>query len=167
MPVFKMIAAVAFGNLAVGQQGKIPWRIKEDLQHFKRLTLHTCVVMGRKTFESLGSKPLPERTNVVLSTQPRPADLNPAVVWLNSYDAVLEYTKDEKLVWIIGGGEIYELFLPIAQELVLTWVLQHVPEADAYFPNVEFTNYTLKREELTSAPIQSWIITYTKKESTE
>lgn len=116
----------------IGYKGKIPWNIPEDLAHFKRVTLNNIVVMGRKTFDSLG-KPLSKRTNIVLT---RNAEFtNEGVITLHSVESVLEYAKsvDAEKLFIIGGEEIYKLFLPLATDAIITYVKDDFM-ADAFFP---------------------------------
>lgn len=165
MPVFKLITAASQEDRTIGLKGQLPWKIKEDLQHFKRNTIHQTMVMGRKTFESLGSRPLPERETVVLSTQPRPMDLDPNVVWLNTYDAVLEYVKDEKTVWVVGGGEIYNLFLPVCDEMHITWVAHH-GDGDAFFPDFDLNDYDfVSTAVLAREPLFAQVVVYQKKKA--
>jgi dihydrofolate reductase len=102
----------------------IPWRIKEDMALFKKLTLGGVVVMGRKTWETLPEKyrPLPERENIVLSRDPN--FLAPGAVVMNTVEQVLEYAQNnpEKTVWIMGGAKIYDQFAPYVSEFHLTRV---------------------------------------------
>lgn len=120
---------VAVGrNGAIGLDGKLPWRISEDMKHFKRVTLGHAVIMGRKTWESIG-KPLVDRRNIVVS---RSADI-PAVEVMRSVEQAIDaaHTTDDE-PRVIGGGEIYRLALPRATRIFLTEVDRDV-EADAFF----------------------------------
>lgn len=105
----------------------MPWHIPADLKRFKRLTLGHAVLMGRKTWESLG-KPLVERRNVVITRRPIPG-----VETYSSVDAALEALKGEETVFVIGGGEIYTQLMPKADLLYLT-VVEQEPDADTFFP---------------------------------
>ena len=117
-------------NGAIGKNGDLPWRQSSDLQHFKRTTLNKTVVMGRKTWESLG-KPLPNRRNVVMTRQGVEDDVE-----VMSFDAIMRLSDDED-VMIIGGGEIYALFLPYAKEIHRTMIHTVVEEADTFAPAID------------------------------
>lgn len=127
----KLAIIAAIGkNRIIGKDGKIPWHISEDLKRFKRLTTGHVVLMGRKTWESLG-KPLSNRRNIVLSSQP--------VHGAESYRTIeeaLTVLKDEERVFAIGGARLYEELLPKADELYLTFVDQEVV-GDVLFPPYE------------------------------
>jgi dihydrofolate reductase len=126
-----MIAIAAKSrNRVIGADGKIPWYISEDLKFFKRTTLGHIIVMGRKTYDSLG-KPLPGRENWVLS---RGAQIE-GVTMLRSLDAIQEPSDGRKL-YIIGGAELYTALLPTCSELLLTHV-DHEVEGDTFFPDFE------------------------------
>jgi len=124
-----IIAAVA-ENGVIGDTGKIPWDISDDLQRFKRVTLGHTVIMGRKTYDSLG-KPLQKRRNIVLT---RGASI-PSVECFASLEAALA-TCQEETVFIIGGGEIYRHAMPLANTLLLTHVHQKV-NGDTSFPEID------------------------------
>ena len=113
-----MIAAMAH-NRVIGKDNDMPWHLPADLQHFKKVTLGKPVLMGRKTFESIG-RPLPGRRNIVIS---RNSDYNKeGIEVVGSVEAALELVKDSDEVMVIGGGHIYELFLPFAERLYLTFI---------------------------------------------
>ena len=124
-----MIAALD-RNRVIGRDGKLPWHISEDLKRFKRLTKGHVVLMGRKTYESLG-KPLPDRRNVVLSSGPIPG-----VESYRSLAEALRALKDERTVFVIGGGEVFRQALPIADGLHLT-IVDGEHEGDTFFPEYE------------------------------
>jgi dihydrofolate reductase len=124
------IAAMA-QNRAIGHKGRIPWHLPADLKFFKRTTLGHVIVMGRKTFDSLG-RPLPGRENVVLSR--RPLDV-PGVRRAASPDEITEPADGRKL-FVIGGAEIYRALLPRCAEVLLT-VVNLEPEADTFLPEFE------------------------------
>lgn len=124
---------------AIGVQGKLPWHLPADLRRFKAQTLGKPVLMGRKTYESIG-KPLPGRRNIVISRQARQwqgcetaASLS-AALHLAAQDGCEE-------VFVIGGGEIYAAALPLAQRLCLTEVEQDTPLGDAFFPVLNSTEW--------------------------
>ncbi len=115
-------------NLVIGKDGELPWRYSEDLKFFKQQTLGKTMIMGRGVFEELGEKPLPGRTNIVLSTS-------------KTYDSVKTYTSldealkniDEPEVMIIGGGVLYKETLPQADRLLITEIKQEY-KGDTFFP---------------------------------
>ena len=126
-----MIALAAMSpERVIGCGGKIPWHISEDLKFFKRTTLGHVVVMGRKTFESLG-KPLPGRENWVLS---RGATLEGARVFRSPSEIVPP--RDGRQLFVIGGAELYAILLPQCREILLTHVDIHV-QGDTWFPPFE------------------------------
>lgn len=127
-----MIVAVA-ANGTIGREGELPWHLPEDLRHFKRITLGKPVVMGRKTWESIG-RPLPGRHNVIVTRQKDFAAHGASVV--GSPGAALELLADEQEVMIIGGGGIYREFLGRADRLYLTEVGVEI-DGDAHFPPVD------------------------------
>jgi dihydrofolate reductase len=129
-PRVVLVAAVG-ANGVIGKDGQLPWRIPEDMAHFRAVTTGHVVVMGRKTFESMG-RPLPRRTNVVVTRQPDwVAD---GVVVAHSVEAALEAAAGhDGDVMVIGGGEIYEQAMPYADAQVLTEV-HASPDGDAHYP---------------------------------
>ncbi len=129
MKLFKAIAAMSL-NRVIGADGKIPWHLPQDFRWFKQMTTGQVVVMGRKTFESLG-KPLPNRTNIVVT---RRGEI-PGVMTVRDLTA-LDPNQFEQDVFIIGGAEIYAQTLPRCSDLFLTVVNREV-EGDAYFPEFE------------------------------
>jgi dihydrofolate reductase len=132
-PEVVLIAALG-RNRELGKDGQLIWHIPGDLPRFKAITMGYPLVMGRKTFESIG-RPLPGRTNVVLSRQPEwRAD---GVVKVNSVQDALEVVRSEEAerMFVIGGAEVYELFLGIAERLELTLVDQTSASADVFFPD--------------------------------
>jgi dihydrofolate reductase len=137
MPVkVSLIAAVA-ENGVIGRNNQLPWRLPEDLRYFKRVTMGKPVMMGRKTYDSIG-KPLPGRSNIVVSRQPGLAlegvsvvpDVNSGIEVAAAFCRV----DDGEELMVIGGSEIYALCLPLAQCLYLTEVHAAI-EGDARFPD--------------------------------
>ena len=124
---------------AIGKEGDLPWRQSSDLKHFKRTTLEKIVVMGRKTWESLG-QPLPKRRNIVMTRQGVDDDVETM-----SFEQVMSLAEEHE-VMIIGGGEIYELFLEHAKEIHRTVIHTVVHEADTFAPNVEAAGFYLLSE---------------------
>ena len=124
-----LILAIA-DNGVIGRQGQIPWRIGDDLKRFKRLTIGKPVVMGRKTWDSLPKRPLPERTNIVVTRQS--GWHGEGALSATSLDDALAKAAQAAEVMVIGGAEIYRAALPRAQRIELTEV--HRPfEGDARF----------------------------------
>jgi len=129
--VISLIAAMD-RNRAIGRGNALPWHLPDDLRHFKRLTLSKPVIMGRRTFESLGCRPLPGRPNLVVSCSGFQAD---SVEVFPSFEAALARGRqlhDE--VMVIGGGQIYAQALPHADRLYLTRVETEIEGADTWFP---------------------------------
>lgn len=116
-------------NLVIGKEGDLPWHYSEDLKYFKQTTMGCPLIMGRVVFEELGENPLPGRDNIVLSRS-RNYD---HVSTFSSFDEALEHVKDEELVFLIGGGEIYRQFLDRCDKLFVTEIHQEY-EGDTYFP---------------------------------
>ncbi|GAB2599053.1 dihydrofolate reductase [Kribbella endophytica] len=131
-----LIAAVG-RNGVIGRDNDLPWRIREDLQHFKQLTLGHTLVMGRKTYDSIG-RPLPGRRTVVITRQPDWSAEGVEVV--HTIDDALKLA-DGNDIYVAGGGEIYRLALPYADRLELTEVDQ-APEGDVTFPAIDPAAWT-------------------------
>ena len=127
-----MIAAMA-ANRVIGLNNQMPWHLPADLKHFKTITSGKPVLMGRKTFESIG-RPLPGRRNIVISRQAAPD--NCAVDWVNSVEQALALVADVPEVMIIGGADIYRQCLPLAQRLYLTEIALETA-GDAFFPDYQ------------------------------
>ena len=125
-----LIAAVA-KNGVIGANGKLPWHLSEDLKHFKRLTLHHPIIMGRRTWESF-AKPLPNREHIVISRQPGFAAPGASVA--SSLQGAIALCAGEPVVFVIGGAEIYAAALPLADGLVLTEIDRDY-EGDRRFPD--------------------------------
>lgn len=137
-----IIAAIANNN-ALGINNKLIWHLPEDLKRFKRVTIGHHVIMGRKTFESLG-KPLPNRTTIII-TRNKDYKANDCIV-VNSLAEALKNAKQDKNPFILGGAEIYKLAMPIADKLDLTLV-HHEFEADAFFPEIDTSIWKEKSRE--------------------
>lgn len=130
-----IIAAIAKHN-AIGVQNTMPWRLPEDLAHFKRTTRGHSVLMGRNTFLSLG-RPLPERNNIVIT---RDADFKPDhCIVAHSLEEAITQCHNEAEAFIIGGAQIYQQALPLAHRLYLTEIDLDVPDADAFFPDIDWS----------------------------
>ena len=127
----RAIAAMSL-NRVIGSNGAIPWHLPDDFRWFKGMTLGHAVIMGRKTFESLG-RPLPQRRNIVLSRQ----DVShvDGIEYAHSPESALSMLGDDA-GWVIGGAEIYQLLLPLCTDLYLTIVPRFV-RGDVVFPEFE------------------------------
>jgi dihydrofolate reductase len=137
-----LIAAFA-QNLVVGINNSLPWHLPEDLKYFKRTTSGKAIIMGRKTYESIG-RPLPNRTNIVVSRNPNFSA--EGVVMVTSLEEAVKHAENVNMingveeVMIIGGAAIYQASLPMADRLYLTHVHANV-EGDAYFPKIDLEQW--------------------------
>lgn len=131
--LISLIAAMDRHRL-IGANNQMPWHLPADLKYFKRLTLGKPIVMGRKTFESLG-KPLPGRTNIVVSRYPERFS-EQAVSVYPSWEAVRQHCQAqfEREVMVIGGSQLFEAVLPVAHRLYITRI-DHEFVGDRYFPS--------------------------------
>ena len=146
-PRIYLLAAVA-ANGIIGAKGQLPWHLPEDLKHFKRLTLGHPIIMGRKTWESLG-KALPGRDNIVVTRNAAYRAKDAAVA--TSLEAALALCAGEKLAFVIGGQQLFADSLPIAAGLVLTEICRDF-EGDTWFPPFDRTQWReTQREQHTAA----------------
>jgi dihydrofolate reductase len=134
-PKVSMIVA-ADRNGAIGRGGAMPWHLPDDLRHFKQQTLGKPILMGRRTFDSIG-KVLPGRRNLVLSRSATGMDQHPEVELVASLQQALDLCVEYAELMVIGGGEVYTLALPLATTLWLTEVDTEVVDADAWFPHYD------------------------------
>lgn len=151
-----LIAALA-ENRVIGKDGEMPWHFPEDLQHFKAHTMGSPVIMGRVTYESIIEAvggPLPDRMTIVLTRSPEKVDTStPSGDGLDAISATtvhtagsveealaLAYTEEAETAYVAGGGSVYEQFLPVADELVLTEI-HTVYEGDTKFPEWDDNNW--------------------------
>ena len=135
-----MITSIIAGmdrNRLIGQGNRLPWRLPADMKHFRRHTLGKPVLMGRKTFESIG-KPLPKRTNIIL-TSDRNYQADGCIVTYSVEEALGTASGCEEIM-VIGGALIYELFLPRADRLYLTYI-HRCFEGDVYFPAFDLADW--------------------------
>lgn len=128
-------------NRVIGVNNKLPWHLSDDLKNFKKITLNKTILMGRKTFESMGSNPLPNRKNIIVS-KTLPSSSNYLVV-RNLEEGILKAKElEEKELVIIGGGEIFKEAISLVDDLHLTVVDAEI-EGDIYFPEVDLSSYQL------------------------
>jgi dihydrofolate reductase len=142
-PIISVIAAID-ERRGIGKDNKLLWHIPEDLKRFKEITSGHPIIMGRKTYESIG-KPLPERINIIVTRNKRYRA--PDCIVAESFSKAIREAqeKDKKEIFIIGGGQIYKQAIKIADKLYLTLV-EGKHEADTFFPNYSKFNKLIKRE---------------------
>lgn len=145
MSKISIIAAVD-SCMAIGFENKLLFWLPNDLKRFKALTTGNTIIMGRKTFESLPKGALPNRRNIVLSSNPNLHCLGAEV--FTSLESALKSCQESEHVYIIGGASIYRQALPLADELCLTEIDSIAPQADAFFPEVSQTIWHEKSREV-------------------
>ena len=156
-----LVAAVA-RNGAIGRAGVMPWHLPQDLAHFRRVTMNSPVIMGRKTWESLPArfKPLPGRRNIVVTRNPQwsadGAEATPSI------EAALMLLGDAPRAFVIGGGELYRQALPLADRLVLTEIDASIDDADTFFPAWDRTAFleTAREAHPDATPFGYAFVTY-------
>jgi dihydrofolate reductase len=130
-------------NDVIGNNGRLPWHLSEDLKRFKSITMGKPIIMGRVTYESIG-KPLPGRENIILTR--RSNYLEKGITIIHSSDEALKSARDSDEVIIIGGGEIYKEFLSRVNRLYITHVDLHI-DGDAFFPKVDYLDWQVMSRE--------------------
>ena len=140
------LVVAASENNAIGLDNSLLWKLPNDMKFFKNLTWGMPVIMGRKTFESMASKPLPGRINIVISRNP---DALPRIenVWpASSLENALElaHSSDCREAFVIGGGEIYKQCITIADRIYMTRVHARYPDADTFFPTIDKTLFCIE-----------------------
>jgi len=137
------LIAAASSNLVIGVNGDLPWRLPADLKYFKSKTLGHHILMGRKTWESLG-RALPERTTLVVSGQK--LSLPEGVFGFTSVTEAIRFAEkqNETELFVVGGGEIYAQTLPLAHKIYLTHVYCHLKNGTAFFPPVLQDEWQIK-----------------------
>ena len=151
-------------NNVIGKNNSIPWKLPSDLKRFKELTTNNIIIMGRKTFESIGSKPLPNRINIVISKENstfesinNKQDNN--LICLQDLDAALLFAEEQTrkkdpdaYFFVIGGTSLFEYCLPEkAQKIFLTTICGSC-EGDTYMPKIDYSKWSLTSEELVEDP---------------
>jgi len=132
-----MIAAMTDDGI-IGIENRLPWKLPNDMKWFRQHTLGKPIIMGRKTFESFGSKPLPDRVNIIITRDENYQATDSVVV--HNIEEALQAAGDVEEVMIIGGASFYEQMLPRADRLYLTFVHSKI-EGDAWFPEVDFSEW--------------------------
>jgi dihydrofolate reductase len=141
--MIKIIAAASF-NGVIGKNNTLPWKhdYKEDLAYFRKMTTDSTVMMGRKTFESIG-RLLPKRNNIILTKQN--INIPGAQIYNSFYDAVSDFTKEDKNLWIIGGSYVYQAGLELADELHITTIPEIIDGSGLiYFPYINPDFFEIK-----------------------
>ncbi len=132
--MISIIVAVA-KNGAIGKNNDLLWHISDDLKRFKAITSEHTVVMGKKTYESLPFKPLPKRENIVI-TRNKNIHFEGCTMANSIEEIATKYTSSEEEIFVIGGANIYEQFLPFANKLYITLVYKDF-DGDVFFPNID------------------------------
>lgn len=140
--MISMIAAMAEGRV-IGEGGSMPWHLPADLQHFKKITSGHPILMGRKTFDSIG-RPLPKRRNIVLTRDKSFSAEGVEVI--HDFSSVTSLMKEEEEFFVIGGATIYEQLLPKAERLYITDI-HHSFNGDTFFPAIDRKNWVAISEE--------------------
>jgi dihydrofolate reductase len=134
--VVSLIVAMA-RNGVIGKDNQLPWHLPEDLKRFKRLTMDHHIIMGRKTYESIG-KLLPGRTSVIVTR--RQDYLVPGAVVVHSLEEAIARSANDDQIFVIGGAEIYHTALPFADRLLITQIDREVA-GDTVFPSVDWSHW--------------------------
>lgn len=129
-------------NHVIGKDNQIPWHLPVDLAWFKQNTLSKPVIMGRKTFESIG-RPLPKRVNIVLSRQPYEKE---GIIWKNSLESAVDFLPENSEIMLLGGGELFKQYLPQANKLYLTEIQTEL-EGDTFFPVLDWQEWHIDFEQ--------------------
>lgn len=149
-------------NRLIGKDNDLPWHLPADLQHFKSVTMNKPILMGRKTYDSIG-RPLPGRQNIVITRSDIEIE---GVTVVNSIDEAIVAAKDAEEVMVIGGSSIYELVLPEVQRMYLSYVEGEF-EGDAWFPEFDENEWKIMDEKVQAADEKNAhacrFVTYDKK----
>jgi dihydrofolate reductase len=151
IPKITMVVAMSMNNV-IGKEGKLPWNIPSELRHFKAVTTGKVVVMGRKTHESIG-RLLPERANLVLTKDKDYSQL-PGAIKVTSHAKLcqlLDVFSNRQEIYVIGGEEIYNYYLPVADEIIRTIVDAEL-DGDAYFPELDLRQWDV--EDITKGSVR-------------
>ena len=158
MPEIIIIVAIA-SNGVIGRQGKLPWHLPTDLRLFKQTTLGFPLVMGRKTYDSIG-KPLPGRENIILT---RDTSLKiPGCVCVHSLEEALEHCRAQEKVFIIGGAEIFKVAIPYTDTIIATELEREV-EGDVYFPEIDYSEFVKASSQDYDVEEPFSVVRYTRK----
>lgn len=139
--MLSLIVAIS-QNRVIGKNNQLPWHLPADLAWFRQQTSGKPVIMGRKTFESIG-RPLPKRTNIVLSRQ---LFEHEDVVWQPNLESAVNFAKDFAEIMLIGGGELFKQALPLAERLYLTEIQAEI-DGDTFFPEIHWHDWSIEFEQ--------------------
>lgn len=137
-------------NRVIGKDNQMPWHLPADLAWFRQNTTGKPVIMGRKTFESIG-RPLPKRTNIALSRQPFEHD---GVIWKDSLESAVDFVRDSKEIMLIGGGQLFNEYLSKADRLYLTEIQTEL-DGDTFFPSINWDEWFIEFEQYRPADEQN------------
>lgn len=136
MPQYITSVVAIASNYAIGKNNQLLWHLPKDLKHFKDITAGGTVIMGRKTFDSVG-KPLPKRRNIVITRKPIKIEGCEVV---DSIEAAIALCKNEQEVFIVGGAEIYRQAMHLTNRIYLT-IVHHSFDADTFFPEIDYREW--------------------------
>jgi dihydrofolate reductase len=139
------IVVIIDENNGIGKDGDLLCHLPNDLKHFKQITTGQSIIMGRKTFESLPKGALPNRINIVITSDNK--ENYPGCIVARSVDEAILLSEEQEKVYIVGGGKIYNSTLHLANKLYLTRIHHIFDEADTFFPEIDFDNWKLVEEE--------------------
>lgn len=148
------LIVAAANNGVIGNKNGLPWKLSSDLRRFKQLSMGHCLLMGRKTFESIG-RALPGRQTIVLSRSPSD-EIAPGVRVVHDLDSVAQWVEPGRQVMVVGGAEVYRAALPACHQLWITRVLADV-DGDTYLPPIDWSQWNLIGRTFTeSSPSDQW-----------
>ena len=142
--MLSIIAAIAKNN-AIGKDNKLIWNLPADLKRFKEITTGKTIIMGRKTFESLG-RVLPNRVHIVLTSNNNFEVNNDSVRIIHDISELYEYIKSSEEFFVIGGATIYKMLMPYANKMYITKIYEEF-EADTFFPEIKTEEWQVISEE--------------------
>ncbi len=154
-----VIVAMA-SNRVIGLNNKMPWHLSADLKKFKKITMGSPVLMGRKTYESIG-KVLPGRTNIILSRNPEYRQ-HGCLVFNDLESALKEGCENAEEIFVIGGSDLYEAILPVADAIYLT-IINSEFQGDAFFPDIDLNAWSeVEREDIENDPDAAFSYSFLK-----
>ncbi|MCX7095953.1 MAG: dihydrofolate reductase [Methylobacter sp.] len=155
-----LIVAMA-SNRAIGLNNQIPWHLSADLKKFKKITMGAPILMGRKTYESIG-RPLPGRSNIIISRNPEYRQAGCLV--FNDIEQALESCRDHAEIFVIGGSDFYRSMLAVADTLYLTQIHREFP-GDTFFPELDASQWIeVEREDIQDDPDVAFSYSFLKLE---
>ncbi|QDV24910.1 dihydrofolate reductase [Aureliella helgolandensis] len=148
-----LVVGIGRGGI-IGNRGALPWRVRSDLQRFKRMTMGHCLLMGRKTYDSIG-RPLPGRQTIVLSRSVQ-SNLPQDVAAVSNLNDVASLVQPHRKVMVVGGAEVYRAALSRCDRMWITRICADV-EGDTVFPEIDWHDWTLERSQMVEAdPQDEW-----------